>query len=125
VLSLARLLDLNSLHNLSLTCRQIRGTLLLFRDQLVTRTLRCVNETDGGTGTETSSADDKDSRETQRGGISTRYNLSGPPSLGRRMTAGKVGQCARDMVGECRKCGEVICRVRFSLWIPLFSISKR
>jgi hypothetical protein len=24
---------------------------------------------------------------------------------------GKSGDCARDMVGECRRCGDVICRV--------------
>ncbi len=29
----------------------------------------------------------------------------------RGLTSGKVGRCARDMVGECRKCGAVVCRV--------------
>ena len=27
------------------------------------------------------------------------------------ITSGKIGACARDMVGECRKCGSVVCRV--------------
>ena len=30
-----------------------------------------------------------------------------------RMTRGKVGKCARDMVGECRRCSKVVCRVSF------------
>jgi hypothetical protein len=25
---------------------------------------------------------------------------------------GKSGHCARDLVGGCRRCGEVVCRVR-------------
>ena len=29
-----------------------------------------------------------------------------------RLTSGKVGQCARDKVGECRRCGTIVCRVR-------------
>jgi hypothetical protein len=29
-----------------------------------------------------------------------------------RMTRGKVAKCARDMVGECRRCTKVVCRVR-------------
>ncbi|KAF2186260.1 hypothetical protein K469DRAFT_706928 [Zopfia rhizophila CBS 207.26] len=28
----------------------------------------------------------------------------------RQLTNGKVGKCARDMVGECQRCGKVICR---------------
>jgi hypothetical protein len=28
-----------------------------------------------------------------------------------RFTSGKIGPCARDMVGECRKCSEIVCRV--------------
>lgn len=28
-----------------------------------------------------------------------------------RLTSGKVGRCARDMVGECQRCGTVVCRV--------------
>jgi hypothetical protein len=29
----------------------------------------------------------------------------------RHMTSGKVGSCARDMVGECQRCAKVVCRV--------------
>lgn len=28
-----------------------------------------------------------------------------------RMTRGKVGRCARDMVSECRRCSKTVCRV--------------
>jgi hypothetical protein len=37
------------------------------------------------------------------------------------MTSGKFGACARDMVGECRRCGIVVCRVSFSLALSLNS----
>jgi hypothetical protein len=37
------------------------------------------------------------------------------------MTSGKFGACARDMVGECRRCGIVVCRVSFSLPLSLNS----
>lgn len=38
------------------------------------------------------------------------------------LTSGKVGACARDMVSECRHCGEVVCRV--GLHVYLFWVSK-
>ncbi|KAJ9661982.1 hypothetical protein H2201_006271 [Coniosporium apollinis] len=44
VSELASHLDLNSLHDLSRTCRQFRANLLQYRNQLVTQTLRCSNE---------------------------------------------------------------------------------
>lgn len=28
-----------------------------------------------------------------------------------RLTSGKIGKCARDMVSECRRCSRVVCRV--------------
>lgn len=31
---------------------------------------------------------------------------------------GKAGDCARDMVGECRRCGTVVCRVRTPFLLP-------
>ncbi|KAI9711374.1 MAG: hypothetical protein M1812_007223 [Candelaria pacifica] len=48
VIQLAQSLDLNTLHALSITCRQFRANLLPFRRQLVTQTLRCVNESARG-----------------------------------------------------------------------------
>jgi hypothetical protein len=35
-----------------------------------------------------------------------------------RFTSGKIGPCARDMVGECRKCSEIVCRVCRSRSLP-------
>lgn len=28
-----------------------------------------------------------------------------------KLTSGKIGKCARDMVAECRRCSRVVCRV--------------
>lgn len=101
---LASLLDLNSLHDLSLTCRQFRANLLQYRNQLVSRTLRCTNE---DVTLSTRLADRI--RESHR-----TWKDRGANSLhgGGRLTSGKVGRCARDMVGECRRCGTIVCRVR-------------
>ncbi|KAF2234078.1 hypothetical protein EV356DRAFT_426512, partial [Viridothelium virens] len=93
---LARHLDLNTLHNLSLTCRQFRANLLQFRSQLVKQTLHCANE-DVQIG----------SRLAERLRESHQTWQTGQAG---RITSGKVGHCARDMVGECRKCGKVVCR---------------
>jgi hypothetical protein len=95
VRQLASQLDLNTLHDLSRTCRQFRANLLEYRDQLVKHTLHCCNE-QGDTATKLASRSEP------------RFNLS--PS--RTLTSGRVGKCARDMVGECQRCGVVVCRVR-------------
>ncbi|KAH3955548.1 hypothetical protein HBI56_017280 [Parastagonospora nodorum] len=93
VRQLASQLDLNTLHDLSRTCRQFRANLLEYRDQLVKHTLHCCNEQDD-TATKLASRSEP------------RFNLS--PS--RTLTSGRVGKCARDMVGECQRCGVVVCR---------------
>lgn len=28
-----------------------------------------------------------------------------------RITSGRVGACARDLVADCRRCGKIVCRV--------------
>ncbi|KAF1836547.1 hypothetical protein BDW02DRAFT_587354 [Decorospora gaudefroyi] len=71
VRQLAAQLDLNTLDDLSRTCRQFRANLLDYRSQLVKHTLHCCNE---------------------------------------KLTTGRVGKCARDMVGECQRCARVVCR---------------
>jgi hypothetical protein len=86
VRQLAGQLDLNSLHDLSRSCRQFRANLLEYRDQLVRHTLHCVNE--GGDGV-------------------VRSAVKSPLQL----TSGKIGRCARDMVGECQRCAVIVCRV--------------
>ncbi|KAL5121425.1 hypothetical protein ACEQ8H_000496 [Pleosporales sp. CAS-2024a] len=82
VRQLASQLDLNTLHDLSRTCRQFRANLLEYRGQLVRHTLHCGNEAVG----------------------------SGSLGPERALTSGRVGACARDMVGECQRCGMVVCR---------------
>lgn len=107
VSSLAANLDLNSLHNLSRTCRQFRGTLLLFRDQLITRTLRCSND-----------SLDQGDMELQRVEYDSPYRptatagRSFPRVHSERLTSGRISKCARDLVADCRRCGLVVCRVR-------------
>ncbi|KAH7055611.1 hypothetical protein B0J12DRAFT_655094 [Macrophomina phaseolina] len=97
VSQLASLLDLNTLHNLSRTCRQFRANLLEYRNQLVTQTLRCCNDEVPEEQPSPSSPHD------------AQHDWRSAPE-GRRLLSGKVGKCARDMVGECRKCGVVVCR---------------
>lgn len=100
VSQLASLLDLNALHDLSRTCRQFRANLLQYRTMLKMLTLRCVNE----------------NPESSEGAGIARYesgdlNIYHAKHASRRITSGKVGPCARDMVGECRKCSKIVCRV--------------
>ena len=40
------MLDLNTLHDLSRTCRQFRANLLEYRHQLIRHTLHCCHEDD-------------------------------------------------------------------------------
>ena len=100
VSQLASLLDLNALHDLSRTCRQFRANLLQYRTMLKTLTMRCVNENPcptEGAGTTSNASNDLNTNHTKH--------------ASRRITSGKVGPCARDMVSECRKCSRIVCRV--------------
>ena len=94
---LASQLDLNTLHDLSRTCRQFRANLLEYRNQLVRHTLHCEFEHDvDGT----------------RLGAHLQQ-ARGSPQASRQLTSGRmvVGKCARDMVAECQRCATVVCRV--------------
>ena len=91
-------LDLNTLHDLSATCRQFRSNLLQYRTHLVNQTLRCVNDKETMS-TRLANRMRASWRETRRFG-------SDLP-----LTSGRVGLCARDMVGPCRNCGVIVCRV--------------
>lgn len=95
---LTRSLDLNDLDALSRTCRQFRANLLPFRSQLVKQTLRCGNE-------------DASSITPRRTALNGTRRLSVTNGANyNRMTSGRVAACARDMVSECRRCGNVVCR---------------
>ena len=98
---LAGYLDLTTLNNLSCTCRQSRANLLQFRKLLIEQSLRCENEKANpalrlGNGLNAS-------LEQWRN-----YARNGE-KIG-RISSGRVGACARDMVGECRSCGHIVCR---------------
>ncbi|KAJ9619802.1 hypothetical protein H2203_008072 [Taxawa tesnikishii (nom. ined.)] len=88
---IASFLDLNTLHELSRTCRQVRANLLQYRTQLIAHTLRCENE-DVGMGLKLGDR----LRESHHA-----WNTygAGGVRIG-RITSGKVGACARDMVGS-------------------------
>lgn len=98
---LASHLDLTSLHELSRACRQFRANLLQYRTLLVVQTLHCDNE---------------NANPAARLGGALHASLRVWTAYGRdgvkigRITSGKVGACARDLVGECRRCGNVVCR---------------
>ena len=101
VVSIASHIDLNTLDALSLTCRQVRANLLQFRTQLLTSTLHCENEDV-----------ELDPEHTFRYRARTADWYMYFVDAGREAAgAGKVGDCARDMVGGCRRCGRVVCRV--------------
>ncbi|KAL3424413.1 hypothetical protein PVAG01_03694 [Phlyctema vagabunda] len=98
ITSLASHLDLNTLDSLSQSCRQIRANLLQYRSHLLTVTLHCENEDV-----------DPDPEHTfrYRARAADWYFVE----QGRDVRdVGKVGSCARDMVGECRRCARVVCR---------------
>lgn len=94
-------LDLITLTSLALTCRQIRSNLLPFRSQLISRTLRCTND---------AVALSKEHTLRYRARATNWYFLEEDGGK-----EGKVGECARDLVGGCRRCGGVVCRVCFPL----------
>ncbi|CAM1500643.1 Fc.00g098050.m01.CDS01 [Cosmosporella sp. VM-42] len=96
VIAIATEIDLNTLDALSRTCRRIHHGLLSYRNILLSSTLRCCNEAVPVDPSETF-------RYRARAG-NWFYMEDG------RSYNGKSGDCARDMVGGCRRCGEVICR---------------
>ena len=106
VKELARSVDLNTLHALSRTCRQFHMNLIPYRQQLAKQTLRCENEyIETVSDMLNSGAAIPDSVKSVLRLLSQRPVGSG------RITRGKVGKCARDMVAECRRCSKVVCRV--------------
>jgi hypothetical protein len=106
IMSVASSLDLNTLDNLSRTCRQIRQGLLQYRKMLLVSTLRCVNE---------HLPVDPDETLRYRARAGNWYYMQ---DASRSSYNGKSGQCARDLVAGCRRCGTVVCRVSKSLRCP-------
>lgn len=107
VISIASHIDLNTLDALSSTCRQVRANLLQFRTQLLASTLHCENE---------DIEPDPEHVFRYRARAADWYFVeAGREAAG----VGKVGDCARDMVGGCRRCGRIVCRVRSALRLSL------
>jgi len=102
IIAIASHIDLNTLDALASTCRQIRANLLQFRTQLMTSTLHCENE-------DIEPNPEHTFRYRARAAdwyfVDTGRDANG---------TGKVGNCARDMVGGCRRCGRVTCRVSYA-----------
>ncbi len=103
IISIASHIDLNTLDALSLTCRQVRVNLLQFRSQLITSTLHCETE---------DLEPDPEHTFRYRARAADWYFVEGGREA-HGSGAGKFGDCARDMVSECRRCGRVTCRVCF------------
>lgn len=98
-MAIASAIDLNTLDNLSRTCRGARQALLQYRKVLLTSTLHCLNEP--------IPVDREDTlRYRARAG-----NWFYMEDTGRTSYNGKSGLCARDLVAECRRCKAVVCRV--------------
>lgn len=98
VIAIASHIDLNTLDALANTCRQIRANLLQFRTKLMTSTLHCENE---------NIEPDPEHTFRYRARAADWYFVdTGRDAHG----SGKVGNCARDMVGGCRRCARVVCR---------------
>lgn len=93
-IAIASSIDLNTLDALARTSRGIHNDLIQYRTMLLQSTLRCRNDTPPAS----------DSPST---------------STGHDMKCSNIHQtsfrsCARDMVDECRRCGDVVCRVSLS-----------
>jgi hypothetical protein len=99
IMSVASSIDLNTLDNLSRTCRQVREGLLQYRKMLLVSTLHCSNE---------HLPVDPEETLRYRARAANWYYMQ---DAGRSNYNGKSGQCARDLVAECRRCGTVVCRV--------------
>ncbi|KJR89107.1 uncharacterized protein SPSK_06151 [Sporothrix schenckii 1099-18] len=96
--TIASFIDQNTLDSLARTCRQIRAGLIQFRKPLLASTLRCHNENLP-----------VDSEETLRYRARA-GNWFYMEDQARTSYDTKAGECARDMVGGCRRCGTIVCR---------------
>ncbi|KEF53626.1 uncharacterized protein A1O9_10025 [Exophiala aquamarina CBS 119918] len=126
-LSLASRLDLNDLYALASTCRMVHRSLRQYAQHLKARSLRCSR--DGTSDEQTHTVDEElhgqepvidisiyTAAPTQRfehppdlvaraGYQSVPHSLPSPLGI-----SNKIGACARDLVGECRSCGTIVCR---------------
>lgn len=102
-----RHIDLNTLDSLARTSYLIHEGLIGYRSSLVKATLHCVNDDE---------PIDPESTLRYRARAGNHY-FDFDPSILRNSHSylpynGKSGECARDLVSECRRCGVAVCRVR-------------
>lgn len=103
-MAIASSLDLNSIDNLSRTCRRVREALLQYHSALIAHTLHCENED--------VAVDPEDTLRYRARAGNWFYMMDDGAGTGRGGEySGKSGSCARDMVAECRRCARVVCRV--------------
>ncbi|PFH56802.1 hypothetical protein XA68_15964 [Ophiocordyceps unilateralis] len=89
-------IDLNTLDALARVSRGLHDGLIQYRRGLLAATLRCSNE---------ASPVNRDELLRHRARASNWHYVDHGRSFN-----GKSGNCAHDMVQECRRCGEVVCR---------------
>ncbi|KAK7749193.1 hypothetical protein SLS62_008374 [Diatrype stigma] len=99
-MAIASSLDLNSLDNLSRSCRRVREALLQYHSAVIAHTLHCENED--------VAVDSEDTLRYRARAGNWFYMMD--DGTGRGEYSGKSGSCARDMVAECRRCARVVCR---------------
>lgn len=92
-------IDLNTLDSLARTTFYIHDGLLQNRQVLMSSTLRCSNE---------NVPVDREETLRYRARAGNWFYMED----GRNYN-GKHGHCARDLVGGCRRCDAVVCRVSF------------
>jgi hypothetical protein len=108
-------IDLNTLDSLSRTCYRIHRSMAEYRKPLMLSTLHCSNE---------HLPVDPEETLRYRARASNWFYMEDSP--GRSSTTGKSGQCARDLVGECRRCGTVVCRVSLpGVYAIIFMLTGR
>ncbi|OAP58629.1 hypothetical protein AYL99_07719 [Fonsecaea erecta] len=128
-LSLSSHLDLNDLHALAATCRNVHLSLAQYAHQLKSQSLRCIHdgrpvlaevllEQRGRTDTVDSRASTSSlqvsaisqmqaTAEAIEGGWPPQHSGGLYASMG---VSSKISSCARDLVAPCRRCGTVVCR---------------
>lgn len=96
IASIVSSIDSNTLDALARSCRSVHDGLIQYRSVLLTLTLHCRNE---------EIPVNTEELLRYRARASNWHYMEDARSYN-----GKSGSCARDMVDECRKCGQVICR---------------
>ncbi|EQL02273.1 hypothetical protein OCS_02017 [Ophiocordyceps sinensis CO18] len=98
VIAVASHIDLNTLDALARVCRGIHDGLIQYRSILLTSTLHCSSE---------ATPVNRDALLRYRARACNWHYMEDGRSVN-----GKSGDCARDMVQECKRCSEVNCAIK-------------